>query len=197
MLYLNIAFAWCGYYAVHSLLASNLIKNTVELHWPGVFRWYRLSYSSFAILSLLGLLWMHAQLADEPLLVSWTGSKYLAGCFGILALIGFKAAMKNYSMAEFMGLEQLQRGKLDPGTLQVSGWNRFVRHPLYFATLLLCIGIALWRPDRPTWIAVGCSVLYLFVGSWLEERKLIAQFGSAYRRYQANVPGILPFRIKR
>jgi protein-S-isoprenylcysteine O-methyltransferase Ste14 len=34
--------------------------------------------------------------------------------------------------------------------------------------------------------------LYFILGSRLEERKLWARFGAAYREYMARVPGLLP-----
>lgn len=33
---------------------------------------------------------------------------------------------------------------------------------------------------------------YFVIGSRLEEQKLIARFGEAYRRYRDRVPGLLP-----
>jgi protein-S-isoprenylcysteine O-methyltransferase Ste14 len=33
---------------------------------------------------------------------------------------------------------------------------------------------------------------YFVIGTWFEERKLIAEFGQKYRDYRARVPAILP-----
>ena len=43
--------------------------------------------------------------------------------------------------------------------------------------------------------ALGLDVLltvYLFIGIWLEERKLIAQFGDENRYYRERVPMLVP-----
>ena len=36
------------------------------------------------------------------------------------------------------------------------------------------------------------SVLYLYVGTWLEEKKLVKQFGKKYKKYQEEVPMLIP-----
>lgn len=38
--------------------------------------------------------------------------------------------------------------------------------------------------------------LYLVVGSYLEERKLVLEYGEMYRRYQQKVPGLIPLPWK-
>jgi protein-S-isoprenylcysteine O-methyltransferase Ste14 len=40
----------------------------------------------------------------------------------------------------------------------------------------------------------GVFLLYLLVGTWLEERKLLAEFGAAYARYRREVPALFPWR---
>ncbi len=78
----------------------------------------------------------------------------------------------------------------EPGTLIVTGLYRWVRHPLYTAGLLL-----IWlTPVMTTSIlALNLSLtLYIIVGSRLEERRLLAEFGQAYADYQAAVPGLIP-----
>ena len=67
---------------------------------------------------------------------------------------------------------------------------RVVRHPLYLGLL-----IALWSAPH---MALGRLVLaagltaYVIVGARLEERDLVEAFGDDYRRYQLEVPMILP-----
>ena len=36
--------------------------------------------------------------------------------------------------------------------------------------------------------------VYLYVGTFFEERQLIAEFGPAYREYQRQVPRLFPYR---
>jgi len=67
-----------------------------------------------------------------------------------------------------------------------------VRHPLY-----ACILAVLWF--RPEMMADGLLLAILWsgwivVGTVLEERDLVADFGDAYRRYQREVPMLVPWR---
>ena len=74
----------------------------------------------------------------------------------------------------------------------VDGPFRWVRHPLY-----ACILALMWI--RPQMMADGLllSVLWsawIVAGTVLEERDLVADFGDVYRRYQRQVPMLVPWR---
>lgn len=76
----------------------------------------------------------------------------------------------------------------------VRGPYRWVRHPLYFFTLVM-----IWTCPHLTADRLLFNVLWsiwLVVGSILEERDLIKEFGSEYREYQSKVPMLIPFRPK-
>jgi protein-S-isoprenylcysteine O-methyltransferase Ste14 len=64
-----------------------------------------------------------------------------------------------------------------------------VRHPWYALGLLV-----LWTRDlNAAWLVAAIAItVYLLIGSRLEENKLIAFYGDAYRRYRRRVPGLVP-----
>lgn len=65
-----------------------------------------------------------------------------------------------------------------------------VRHPGYSFTLLAWFATPMLSLDRLVFgIAMGA---YLLIGIRLEERRLIARFGDAYRTYQKQVPMLIP-----
>ncbi len=75
----------------------------------------------------------------------------------------------------------------------VRGPYRWVRHPLYFFFLVM-----IWaRPDLSVdrLIFNGLWTAWVFVGTVLEERDLVATFGETYRNYQRRVPMLVPWRI--
>ena len=88
------------------------------------------------------------------------------------------------------GLACVQYG---PELRRRSHGRRIVRHPYYAAGLLV---VALFDDFTTTTVAWrGVFMLYLLLGAWLEERKLLTDFGDAYRRYRREVPALLPRRL--
>ncbi len=76
--------------------------------------------------------------------------------------------------------------------LVVRGPYLWVRHPLYFFMLVLFWATPFLSSDRLVF-----NVLWTFwivLGSYLEERNLVAEFGESYRHYQDTVPILLPWR---
>jgi protein-S-isoprenylcysteine O-methyltransferase Ste14 len=81
---------------------------------------------------------------------------------------------------------------IPPAPFIVDGPYRWVRHPLYS-----CILALLWA--RPEMMADGLllSILWsgwIVAGTVLEERDLVEDFGDVYRRYQHQVPMLVPWR---
>jgi protein-S-isoprenylcysteine O-methyltransferase Ste14 len=82
--------------------------------------------------------------------------------------------------------------KVSRDQLQVNGLNKYVRHPLYAATLLFAWSFFFWQPLLSNLISCISLLLYTLIGIHFEERRLIKTFGEDYRRYAAKVPMIIP-----
>jgi protein-S-isoprenylcysteine O-methyltransferase Ste14 len=67
-----------------------------------------------------------------------------------------------------------------------------VRHPLYFWSLVLIWLTPQMTANRLALFAVFS--VYLYAGSFFEERRLVAEFGDDYREYQRRVPRMVPWR---
>ena len=79
--------------------------------------------------------------------------------------------------------------------LKKDGILGYVRHPIYTGTILVILGFFLFIPNLPTLVSCMCMLLYLPIGIYLEEKKLIALYGSAYLEYRDKVPALFP-RLK-
>jgi protein-S-isoprenylcysteine O-methyltransferase Ste14 len=126
--------------------------------------------------------------------LSWPGWLWpVPWCMRGLALYLFLAAGFRVDMRRFLGLIPIGTagGRAQTGSelLVVDGIFRHIRHPWYLAGLLLLWGRDLAARDLVT--AVTLSV-YLYLGSVLEERRLLAEYGESYRRYQREVPRFCP-----
>ncbi|WP_207802588.1 methyltransferase family protein [Motiliproteus coralliicola] len=184
-----------GYCLLHSFLASRRCKHWCLQHWPALMPAYRGLYNLLAVLLLVPLLWLYLQ-ASGPLLVHWSGwSGWLMNGLSVAALVGFFSSSGDYSMAEFSGSRQWRQrhlGVRDPeqqARLRLGRWHRWVRHPWYFLALVLIWSRSM---DAAQLLLSVLASLYFVIGSRLEERKLIEQFGDAYRHYRRLVPGLLP-----
>ena len=91
----------------------------------------------------------------------------------------------------FTGLEQLINPHKDASTpLVTTGLYRYVRHPLYVAGLLLIWFTPLMT--RNLLFATLGLTLYLLIGAYFEERKLLREFGDIYAEYRRRTPMFIP-----
>lgn len=160
---------------------------------------YRLGYNLFAFLTILPVLWvLWTQVPDRLLWRIPAPFDWLALGMQFVGFVGLIVALLQTDLWEFVGLRQAVNflaGKeqlLPPAKLVTGGMYAFVRHPLYFFSLLI-----LWPNPTMTLQTLILNVMatmYLWAGSRVEERRLTAVFGEAYTIYQQRVPGLLPIR---
>ena len=191
-----VALTWLAYAALHSLLASLAVKHWVARRWPALMPAYRLAFNAFAALALLPVLWL-VYGTESAWLWRWTGpAAWLANTLALAALAGVAITARAYDMDEFLGLRQWRRhdrGTDDREPFALSTVHRFIRHPWYFFGLVL-----VWTRDMngPLLTSALAITAYFIVGSWLEDRKLAALHGQAYRSYRERVPGLVPLPWK-
>ena len=195
MEYLYLFIAWSGYFLIHSILASMILKEYCAKKFPSFFPYYRLSYSSIAIISLLPIFFIYTT-TNQELVFEANLSIYFVGTALAQSgtIIGLKA-LKNYTASDFLGLGQITNKVELVGKLNTSGLNSIVRHPLYFSAILLIWGIWLIAPSYSLLVTNVSICGYLIVGTKLEEQKLIKQFGTDYLKYKATVPMLIPFNF--
>ena len=195
MRYLLLALAWTVYCTLHSAMISEMATGFLKRRLGDSFRFYRLFFNSVAMLTLVPVLsYAHSLRQDE--FFRWEGvwlvPRYLLVACGILLVV---AGGRHYSLGQFIGINQLRGassgGMAAGGGIDASGVLGLVRHPWYTAVVLL-----LWAGNLDMATLVGNAVLtvYIVVGTLLEERKLIHEFGDAYRTYQGRVSMFVPLK---
>ena len=115
--------------------------------------------------------------------IAWAGqiagiifTAWSAGALGVLELAGVRTAPTSGAAV----------------SLRTDGPYSVVRHPIYFAWLLLVWSVPHMNGTRLSFAVI--STLYLAVAVPFEERSLVALFGPAYTRYQQQVRArMLPF----
>jgi protein-S-isoprenylcysteine O-methyltransferase Ste14 len=77
--------------------------------------------------------------------------------------------------------------------LVVTGFNRYVRNPMYVGLLIAIVGQALLFGSL--WLLLYAVVGWIATASfvhWYEEPTLARQYGDQYDEYSRNVPGWIP-----
>jgi protein-S-isoprenylcysteine O-methyltransferase Ste14 len=148
---------------------------------------------SSVVLTAVVMLW---QPAREPLLELQGTLRWVARGAFLLGLAGFAwgvGALKSFDAFGETDIEAHWKGRpAEPHTFAISGPYRWVRHPLYFFALLL-----IWSCPDLTTDRLFFNVLWtawIYVGTFLEERDLVTEFGDTYRRYQRRVPMLIPWK---
>jgi protein-S-isoprenylcysteine O-methyltransferase Ste14 len=181
----------------HSLLAQRPIQAAMRKVLPAqCIRAFYLCFSGISVTAMIGV-WQPTGVTvwAIPGLSSSILSTISVLVYYPLLLIMFRTASL-FDPLEFLGFRQLfslpeQVDTMSSGgTLLDSGIYGRVRHPIYSFSLV-AFGLAPWMTlDRL--ILFITAAIYLYFAIPVEERKLIARFGEAYRDYQKRVPAVLP-----
>ena len=190
MLWLILAVVLWG--IVHSVTASLGFKDFFRRTFgTGFMKFYRLLYNVFSVVSFAPILYMAAVLPTQNLYrvpVPWN-CMMLAGQ-GLSAILLFVAVLQTDTLT-FVGMRQLFEEE-KPGRLVTRGFYQYMRHPLYTFGLLF-----LWLSPSVTvnsFILYISLTIYIFVGAYFEELKLLREFGQEYADYKSVTPMLIPGR---
>lgn len=185
MNHILLAALWSLYFFLHSFLASVSVKFFFEKYLNSK-RLYRLLYSLWSTVGLFLLLIMNASINSISLFESAGLERYVSLMLTTFGLIIISRAFREYRFSSFIGLME------EASDFKVTGILKQVRHPIYSGTILIVVGFFLFNPTMATLISVSCVLVYLPIGIYLEENKLIKQFGDRYLVYKKQVPSIFP-----
>jgi len=186
-----IVIAWCF---LHSSMISISVTEYLKRSLGPKFRYYRLFFNVVSALTLVPVVLFAHSVRTQPIF-SWDGylrivQVLLLGTSGLLFFLG----ARHYDARQFLGIKQIRKGTsnkaiTDSGKLDTSGVLGMVRHPWYSASMLL-----IWagQMDVSTIIVNIILTAYLIIGTFLEERKLVREYGEEYRAYQKRVSMFIP-----
>jgi len=196
MPYILLVILWMIWCTLHSALISLPVTEWLRRRIPNNFRYYRIFYNLFAVVSLLPVLFYGSSVRGAPV-VAWQGlGRIVPVVLWIVGLFFFAAGGLRYDFLQFLGLRQIRNENAcsvltDDCSLDTSGVLSMVRHPWYSGGILI-----VWA--RPLDVAAIWTNLvicgYFVVGAMLEERKLKVLFGRQYEDYQRRVSMFLPVK---
>jgi len=179
---------WMVYYALHSFLAADAVKAKMPLS----AQVYRLLYGFVSGVLLIYIIILGAVQPTFFVITPGSNTKVVALSLTVVGVFVVKRAFRNYSFREFMGFKKEANSQLKTDGLQAR-----MRHPLYSGTILIVIGFVFFSPTMINLTTLISMLVYLPVGIWLEEKKLIKIFGQAYENYRKEVPALFPNPFKR
>ena len=189
-----ITTAWLAWCTVHSVLIAPFWMRWMRRLLGARIAYYRLFYDLFSVASIVPLYLLERRMPGEPLfvwsfplsLIQWT---MLAAGLALMVAGG-----RQYNQRYFFGLQQIadaRAGRIEqPAVFKAEGILRRVRHPYYTAGILIVLFLG--NITTVTIATKAVLILYFIVGTLLEERKLVAEFGEECRIYQREVPMLVP-----
>jgi len=182
---------WC---TLHSTLIATPVTDYMKKRLVDRFRFYRLFFNAASLITLLPVVYYSMSIRQAPVF-RWEShlmmAKYLLLATSITL---FVAGGRHYSMSQFLGVRQIRTGRANPGlsehgTFNTSGILSAIRHPWYTASIMV-----IWAREISLSTLLVNMVIsaYLIIGTILEERKLLLEFGERYREYQKNVSMFIP-----
>lgn len=191
---IKITILWLLFFVLHSVLADSRIKQFTETQFAKFYFLYRLIYNLIAIIIITVIVFILRDFSNHNVLIDLPeGFRYLSWVLIIFGAVILSVAIYSYNMLDFMGINQLFGKAEQTGKLIKTGLNSVVRHPIYFALILMLIGISLLIPTDLVLLSVLFCFVYLYIGTKLEERRLVQIFGDSYRQYQQKVKMFIPF----
>ena len=184
---------WC---VLHSALISIAVTEYLKKLLGSQYRFYRIFFNSIAILTLIPVA-LVAYSARTPVIFDWSGYMRIGQVLVLgLAVWFFFLGGRHYDIRQLIGIAQIRDGTADmaitdTGELDTSGVLGITRHPWYLATMLL-----IWARQMDVSAIIVNVILtaYLVVGTYLEEKKLVREFGEKYRNYQKKVSMLMPYK---
>jgi protein-S-isoprenylcysteine O-methyltransferase Ste14 len=194
--YLILSLLWGAWCFLHSFMISRSINGLVQKRFERTYPYYRIFFNVVSLVTLVPVL-AYAHSIRGPAVFQWEGGfRIIQGLLVVSAILFFVGGGSRYDLAQFLGMRQVRDDNTctvlkEDCRLDTGGILGMVRHPWYAGGMLI-----VWARDLDVTAILSSLVMtgYFVVGAYLEERKLVAEFGDEYREYQARVSMLFPFR---
>lgn len=190
MMYVYLIGGWFAFSLIHSLTATQWLKRKLTTRSTKSIRYYRLAYNGLSLATFVPVLILH-QKTPIDYLSNWHGSVMIGVMILGAGLIIGVIALTSYDLSEFIGWPESKKRDIKGG-FREHGILRYVRHPLYLGMILALFGVLVYQPTWANLIFLLAASLYIRIGIYFEERKLIGEFGELYRHYRRRVPMLVP-----
>lgn len=183
-----------GFAIIHSILATDYIKNRVKRLVGNSLRFYRIIYTflSFITFSPSLIVWLYYS-SKTPVL--YTLPEWMLPVLLFIRIAGlglFVYALFQTDLRELIGIKQMQDSSGHKPVLITNGAYGVVRHPLYAGGIMVLFAkMGMTMLDM---VAISLISAYLIIGAYIEEKRLRSVFGDEYKQYMAKVSMFIPMK---
>lgn len=182
-----------AFFLQHSGMVRRQFRDGISGIVPQCYHGAVYSIASGLVLAGVVILW---QPSDKHLLVMEGPLRWAAYAGSLLAIAVFIWGVFALRGVDLFGLNSIRthlRGSVAPDSgFVVRGPYRWVRHPWYAAAIVLFWSNTDLTADRLLFNLLW--TVWVCVGARLEEKDLLAQFGTIYGEYRRQVPMLVPWR---
>jgi methanethiol S-methyltransferase len=196
MRYFIFIILWITWCSIHSGMITLTFGNYVKNRFSSYHRFYRICFNLIALTTLMPLI-LYSNAFKGTILFRWQGYWMTIQIFLFAISMGlFVAGGLKYDMLQFFGVRQIISGKSQStlsksGEIDTTGILSVTRHPWYLAAIIF-IWVDYHEMYVSTLVVNIILTSYLVIGTFLEERKLIIEFGDVYRDYRNRVSMLFP-----
>lgn len=169
--YIILVVGWLIYFVLHSTMAGRV---------------NRVLYVVVSTAGLLALLFYNGSIHSLKFFVSEGPIRYVSLMLTTFGVMVIQTSFRQYSFKGFIGVGEEKKELKTDGVLQ------YVRHPIQAGVILVVLGFFFFIPNLPTLISCLCVLIYIPIGIYLEEKKLVKTYGDQYLEYKKRVPAIFP-----
>lgn len=196
MKYLTLILLWTIWCTIHSGMISLTVNHYLKNRLGSYYKFYRLFYNLVALITIIPLI-IYSRNFKSLVLFRWEGYLTIVQIALLIIVISLliSGGLK-YDMLQLLGIRQIKSGKSpstlsQTGDIDSSGILNLTRHPWYLAAIIF-----VWIVNREisisTLIINTVLTIYLVIGTVLEEKKLIYEWGDHYRDYIDRVSMLFP-----
>lgn len=193
------ALAWDGFislvfFAQHSTMLRRCFRDRLARRLPSRYHEALYAIASGLALTVVVVFW---QSCPTSVLRLEGFPRFLMRALFVLASAGM--AWGGYALGSFdpLGLDAVRSHahgmEPSPPELVIRGPYLFVRHPLYFFSIVMIWAYPDVSTDRLLFNALW--TVWIYGATFLEEADLAAVFGERYRDYQRRAPRLIPWRL--
>lgn len=179
------------FFCQHSIMVREGFKQKILSSVPSDWQAAVFSLTSGLCLILVVFFW---QSTDMILFDIPDPVKILVIFVVLLTMAGFYWGSYSLSGFDPFGARPHKNHSAEKPVLKFRGPYKYMRHPLYFFVLVLIWSSSVFGPTLDRLLFNIIWTVWIFLGTWLEEKDLVKLFGDQYLKYQKQVSMIIPLK---